>query len=558
MNNENNNNQVNIPINQNNQGVVMNPPLQEVNPTPTSEAYANSNLNVNETNIELEKSMLDIPVLGQNPTVNNVNVEPQNMVNTNTSVVNNMPQVNTVQENIPVSNTQVQMPAPTAVQNNQVNAPVQMAPQVQPNNDVIHNHIPNINHNFSNPVPDGMTMNYVGEGKKKSGGKTLLALLFVLIIGAGGFFGYNYMFSKPYVKVITSFATNLKSGLISVNKLNKLSGNISFESKNKDLSFLNDVTVSYETMTNTNTMEEYANLVYKENDKQIIDLKAYLDKNKRIYLLSKELYDKPLYNDQIAQANAMVEDTTGLTEEDSDYLVDIVMKAIKKVLDDQKPVKSDINLNINGSVKATSNKYTIEMKKLIEIVFTDDKAATILSKLTGTSVSQIKQSASSSTSTDTMELYVYTKGLLNNFVGVAFGENGTKMLEYLTKDDYVLFNMDIDTMKLSAEGKSDNLKYNITSNENVLCTGTFVTYSLGSYGITLEIKDTLALKMTIKRDNGTIDSKAFENAVDMSKLTEEESQKISVNLQQALSKSKIYSLIASENNQTLEEKTSEM
>ncbi len=532
---------------------------------------SNNNGNVN---YDVDPNM----IFGPNP-ANGINPEVPQAPATNNTVAPTPEVPSTPAVSAPVVETPVvetpavetpaapQAPAPTEIP--QAALAAESPQMVQPTPEVNASPVPGTNavdpNNMQVPgVPqDSGTTAYIPEEKKKS--KAPLIIIVVVLLAClcvGGYFAYNMFFSNPFKRVASKLVDTLKTQAAVYTKPYKMSGDLSFESSDSNLSILNDLSLNYELSINPDGTKGLVTSNILEKGNKLLGFDAYIEKNK-VYFKSAELIDKVIYTEVTDDSTSENMLDTGETI----YVIEKFSNALVDALSAEKINKEDVSLTLNGkTIKATSNYYLITKNnyktiknKMIDTILKDEKLVKILAKYSMSTVEEIKQdmkdAKEDSVFENELKVALYTKGFLNDVVGFAFILNDKtenkeyKLMDFVSDGEYINCTMDLQTMKATIEGKEDNLKFKITYaadgvNQTEFASGSVVTLAKDSYALELVIPNYLTMKYKIKvEENVTINPFDVTGAVNSNELTEEDSTVIMNNLQNILMKSETFQKI---------------
>lgn len=316
-----------------------------------------------------------------------------------------------------------------------------------------------------------------GEKRKLKGWiKVLIAILVIIVVLIGGYFGFNKIFNDPY-KVYTGLVNEVFDSTIkyteevynsdldysNLDKI-KMEYNVNLQSSLEELKeFANykyGLNFAYD--TKTKDMEAKININNKE-DKRIFDIGAMLSKNKCL------LESNSLYNKTIDLGKNEIEDYDDFIKMLDEILNRPKFDDIKKSLNDfrnsiinaidKKDIKSKYDkLNIDGK-DVTVIKYEYEFdKEVLNNVYNkiaDDLLKNydfieVLSKLFSMEPKEIedkiRESKSTFTKADSFTITVYKKIFSSDIVKVTLLTADEEYIEYF--QDVILYTYQKDEMKI--------------------------------------------------------------------------------------------------------------
>lgn len=439
--------------------------------------------------------------------------------------------------------------------NNPVNYIVK---SMEPNNQSVVENQP-INPKF-HPEPKPQTTyeyeenNAIEPEKKKKSFVPLIIIILLLVLAVGGYFGYNYFFAKPYKQALDGLFSKVKSSYL-LNGKYKVTSNIKLSTDNEEYSFLDGISIATESSIDPSTKKSYVSIDYSEDNNKLLNAVGYIDNNK-LYVSSKDLFDKTIYYD----ISEVMNNKINIDSEDMEYLIDVLHRMLVASLKDEKPIKSKVTANINDKeVNLTENKYVINSSNstrinnnLYDVLINDSKAISIISKYSGESESEIKEELNGMKdilkenaneqvdNSDGVGLIIYTKGLFNTFCGIGMTSSDEKLFDYYIIDDYSKFVVDSEYLKFNIEGK-DNQTIILKADNQELLSGNINKKADNDYSINLNISKLLTLNMDYKLESITsMPSANTTNVVDVKELTEQDEQKIMENFSKTMNSSKVY------------------
>jgi len=490
----------------------------------------------------------------------------------NNAEVNKDEIINTVLENTDVNN---QMNSnERVVFNNIDNVVMESDPSIQEND----NNMAELNRKFT-PINNKIEENnevIEPEKKKSKLFKVLISVIIVVVLGASVLLAYNLVFAKPYIKGIDKLFNTIKNSYVLKDSY-KITTSTSLKAKNEEASFLNGIKLDTTTSVDQKNNKNLITIDYSEDNNKLLSVKTLLEDNK-IYIHLNEMFDKPLFYD----ISSILENNKKINKEDLEYLTNTFYKMLKASLKDEKPIKTKTNVTLNGeNLNLTANKYVVDSKNIdrifsnsVDVLLKDDKAIEIISEYTNTDKSEIINQLEKDKNIDSnignndyimgdssqkdytlFELTIYTKGFLNDVVGFGLNENYTN-LEYYENKDYTKFQYSSgysSKMNFVIEGSKEKTITLSSGSENYL-NGKLIKNSDTDYSISLDIYNYLTVDSSYKVDElKNIDSFDTSNAVSIDKLNETDMQTILANLQESLTKSKIYKYYEKSTRESLEE-----
>ena len=386
--------------------------------------------------------------------------------------------------------------------------------------------------------------------QKKSKLGIIIAVILVLLLGVGGYFGYKMFFAtSPYENAITSAFKLLKD-----NKLDssiKVDTSIKFDGKTEDVKFLNDYALNYSVFADAKDSSSLIKLDLLEKGASLIDATLYLKDNKA-YIQSKKLTDKTYYLDDFMPSDATI------NMDDIYYLADTFERALKDALKDEKATKSDTTLSINGnSIDVKEHLYTINdsnikrvKTNIINVVLNDQKALEILAKIGGEELSELKKNLEDSKNEDeaseTIKVSVYTKGLLNTFAGFNLEDEDGTTIKYVVNgdDESLVISLDKDN-RLSIVGNKESADIKLVTSGQEFITGK-VTVKDDVTAIVINMQDSLTITITMKVEkNASVEAPNTANAIKFEEMTEEDMSAISTKASETFENSELYTILES-------------
>ena len=411
----------------------------------------------------------------------------------------------------------------------------------------------------------------VSEKPKKSFVGPIIGIIAVLFI-VGGIYCYFNNKSRTVKSLINNAyekfdKLTLKDEFDIEEKSILLSGDLSINTNIPELSDLSGEKLNYTIGLDylNKKMEMGASL--EENGLKIIDAAMYFMDNSA-YVSLKDDFDKLIKIDGVDLGDAFsITNSANLSQSDIKYLV----KAYKDILIDSLNmndfVKSSATITLNGkdtkvsklTYDMTSERATKLVNNIIDGTLKDSKLLGILSKVSGSSVDELKSELSSSkitnTSSDnsTITFDIYTKGFNNEFVGMDI----QGIIQIRKNDDSVTIEagMGSEKISLSIKSLSDNscvieLNSNIPGAEfsgSLSLTSKEVSKDLFEGSIILSLNyegNTLSITSNYKEEIGAnIANVDVSNAVSYEDLTEADMNKLSESILTKIEGSNLYQII---------------
>ena len=337
-------------------------------------------------------------------------------------------------------------------------------------------------------------MEDVNKKKSKKGkivGFVVLALLFVI----GFIVGFKiYELSKPYNIYSSLINSALKSSKFENHENYKVDFNFNVKAEDSELDdttkeILNSMNYSGTNFISVKEKYMIANYTIKNDSNTLLDMNMYY-KNGIAYLGLGELFDKlieiPLDEENSKKVNDLF---LNINSSNIEVILREIKNAFEDAIKDEKIVKEKTTLDIDGkSVNVVNNKLVIDKsneerisKKLSDYLKNSDDFLDNFSKEFGVSkediISFLEDDSYTSEEDYKMVIYLYTNGILNNFVSakIEFIENDEKIVDFefnnnsikISDDDMLVF-----TIKEDEKDKySINLKYELDG-MNVELSGT--------------------------------------------------------------------------------------
>lgn len=376
--------------------------------------------------------------------------------------------------------------------------------------------------------------------KNKSSKKIIVPIIFVLgmlLIVAGGLLTYFKFFNNPKIvfgKVISSSLNSFYERLETNYNTFSGEGEFSYKITASDealkpiIEALNGIKLDYKYSLDKKNKLFNFDFNSSYNDEKLLNLNAY-GSDSKIYFLLNDIYDKYIYN-EIDQYDKLFE-SFDQTED-----IKIVLKSIEKALDkgfsNDDFIKESTVIKIDEKdTKVNSNTLVLTKEKMNDISKTiatvlkdDEEFIKAFDKISDTNSTKedLEEFIKEDNTNDFVEstIIIYTKGLLNEFVGLKIStddDNKTNLL--LVKENEKLY---------KAEFKNDNeivltisFKFNSISDNKVDLT------------LNLDIPKTLNIEVNSKysvKYNDAFNKKDITSNVNVNDLTEEDTNTIMTNL----------------------------
>lgn len=382
--------------------------------------------------------------------------------------------------------------------------------------------------------------NMIVPSKNKSSKKIIVPIIFVLgmlLIAAGGLLTYFKFFNNPKIvfgKVISSSLNSFYERLETNYNTFSGEGEFSYKITASDealkpiIEALNGIKLDYKYSLDKKNKLFNFDFNSSYNDEKLLNLNAY-GSDSKIYFLLNDIYDKYIYN-EIDQYDKLFE-SFDQTED-----IKIVLKSIEKALDKGfsnddfirestviKIDEKDTKVNSNTLV-LTKEKMNSISKTIATVLKDDEEFIKAFDKISDTNSTKedLEEFIKEDNTNDFVEstIIIYTKGLLNEFVGLKIStddDNKTNLL--LVKENEKLY---------KAEFKNDNeivltisFKFNSISDNKVDLT------------LNLDIPKALNIEVNSKysvKYNDAFNKKDITSNVNINDLTEEDTNTIMTNL----------------------------
>ena len=438
--------------------------------------------------------------------------------------------------------------------------------------------------------------------KKKSIGKVLL-IIFVIVAVLGGILFGGYTLLKTFILnpekylVVTKkmLSANIEKNFKLFNekeKETKFSGNLSFKVDNKDLAYLNKLTIGYDAITSLDKEEMQYNYKFKEDNKELLNANLYLIKDS-LYLESNDLYSKILFLQKLdinifeeykKLKDNDVEDAKNIINKYLDFFIEALketkmesemlgvykVRYVYEINDGNREkiqskydelIKNDkaiqtltSNGNFNFDIKFNNFRLeivkSIFLGKIYSLKITDDNGEVFLLEIDSENEDLYHITAGDEKGTLTIDDNTYTLQWFEN--------DALSFTLKLVNDDNLfrlsVTNQEIDFVtSIKKENKNTmNVTFSIKDkdNFNIDLSGTIVKNN-NKYNLSFILDITQEEKIRIKLDgileygDNLLSNKDVSNAVDINSLNEKEQNKIYENLYKKLDGSKLLELLQS-------------
>ena len=301
------------------------------------------------------------------------------------------------------------------------------------------------------------------EKPKKKKSKIVLALIVLLVVASCVFVGYQFLVIRNSKNVITSSIskvfdyasksiTEIDNAMLKYDlkkDVLKSSGTIQVDTDYELLKDIKNVVFDYGASIDLNNEKFYVALGAKENDKDVINGKIYLDSDR--LTLDSNILDNPYYVNledelDLSEIKSALDELPSLNMSDYNILINKVKKAVLNTIDEKKITNQSDKINIRGKeVNVLTHVYNIdgaETVSLLKAIFEslcEDDSLEILASMTRQDKSKIKSSLESNIKNldndkekkDTITLKIYADTLLGSFRGfdISFKESDKVVLE---------------------------------------------------------------------------------------------------------------------------------
>ena len=244
------------------------------------------------------------------------------------------------------------------------------------------------------------------EKPKKKKSKIVLALIVLLVLASCVFVGYQFLVIRNSKNVITSSIskvfdyasksiTEIDNAMLKYDlkkDVLKSSGTIQVDTDYELLKDLKNVVFDYGASIDLNNEKFYVALGAKENDKDVINGKIYLDSDR--LTLDSNILDNPYYVNledelDLSEIKSALDELPSLNMSDYNILINKVKKAVLNTIDEKKITNQSDKINIRGKeVNVLTHVYNIdgaETVSLLKAIFEslcEDDSLEILASMT--------------------------------------------------------------------------------------------------------------------------------------------------------------------------------
>ena len=426
-----------------------------------------------------------------------------------------------VRVNVDVDNSQenlnVQLVNDVPIEESPVQEPINIVPPVQ---------------NIGNISEDVAVFNNNYEQKKSK--KGIVAFIVTLVILVVGLLGFTFYITRTPKMVFNGFVNKLfKEVESSMVDFDTMKGSLTLQTSlstndesSEILDIINDIFVSIDYEIDYTKKDALLGINTKYDNDKLLNLDVYLKDNKG-YVLLEDLYDKYISVD-VGDIDSLFETTD---VKDSKTVFSEVRSAITKSLKNEYFTKSKEEITIDGKkVEVTKNILSLDKngeaiaKDVLTYLNNSDKFVESFSNISKLEKNEIKSmieeelkslEGSNSSVQHKVSLSIYTKGLMNEVVGVE--------LSYVEGDDEMLIRFIEESdnnfvFELSAEEK---LKGKVKLTENA--DKTIIDFEMSDE----TVDNKIGLTITSYVDYGSkLSSVNVTNSVDVNELTEEDQTEI--------------------------------
>ena len=404
--------------------------------------------------------------------------------------------------------------------------------------------------------------------------KGLIAVLVVVLLALAGC-GYYFYFGKSVnsKQVFDSTISYMKKEMFTILDETKEKTNLEYDLKfNLDLkddvankseySFINDIMFKGKIATDFDKKEMSNSITILDSDKELINVNMYAQ-NKNIYLDLAKLYDKPIKMTLDDEYDKIFDTYSTKNINDVKTIISQFETALKSALKEEYFKSEDATVSVDGKdVKAVKHSLLLDektfntIKKDVLTSLNNDEFISALENISdeyndGTvnvkdslneEISYLEEEIKDSDAKEIeVKVYLYTdnrgnvlKAELLNFEDVKiFGINKVNDNKYTftmaddgTKKDVISCDVTVDGKSVTIDMKLDLDETGELNHSFVIkVTETMIdfTYSSNSFG-------SLNAKLNIKENKDALSIPSLTNAVDYTELTEDDLNKIIVNI----------------------------
>ena len=415
-------------------------------------------------------------------------------------------------------------------------------------NTIIESAVNGIESNASISKPQGNINNMTikkSKIKTKKVNTKLITIIFIVLFIINLSFGIIGLIAKinnPIHTTVTNIA-NLLSGIPYLNDSYKVTTSLNIKTSDSQFKELNNYKYKIEFMHEKDKLLNLINIFLIENDKNLMNINGMIKDNK-IYLSSKELYDKVIYYDYGSLLNNSKFDSNDL-----EYLKDKVINGIENAFKDENINYETKEITINGKKENVKNSfYVIDKKAHSRIInnfidtVKDDESIEKISKITGKTQNDIQnffneyrsaleKYASSDYDEEDIILNVYSRGITRKNIGFELKLNKQESIKYLKDSNYLLFSIANDEYDFMIETKDNKTTgYFNYYDENILSFN-IDKVKENEYNMNFNSQKLLSINMNIKYEElSNIEEFDISNAVKYENLSENDLNSIMVKL----------------------------
>ena len=413
----------------------------------------------------------------------------------------------------------------------------------------------------------------VGEGGKSR--KVLLGIIAVLVVILGVLAGYMY-FNKPtpknvYLRVIDEFASGVNKNInkLNINNKQEVKYNVGFNMKTTNSDYteianiINKIKLSSKTESDFINKKLNTSIDVLYNNSSIIDANIYLN-NKDMYAEIPSLYSKLIKMPLDGELD--LEQIWNTFDKDSyktvvNELTNIIKNNLKEEYFSNSVEKITVlnnEVEVNKQVLDLNSKNMVELEtNIINAMLNNDKLLNALSKVTNTTVSDIKLNLNETKKEVqeaegfVVEIYLNTKNNKIEYVTIKSGEGKVELVKASDNTfNIIVDNNKVGTLTLSNKEINLNIDYEGTkvtykiTETSLEMNGSFegITFSFklngnekkGNFVMNVNSKEE-KIDLTINADYETnsiknVQDKNYSNYVELDKMTEEDMNSIMTKL----------------------------
>lgn len=401
---------------------------------------------------------------------------------------------------------------------------------------------------------------------KRRGLKIFITIVVILLALVGAGFAYLKFLKPDAQKVYGQMLQKYSSEIIKVleNNTNAGSfvqeGNISIKTDMNDYSILNGISLDYSMGLDSNSKIMNANIVYKEQDKNILNAGVYMQDNK-IYLKSNQIYNGLLYIDE-AEDDELNMYVSPEDVKKVDVLLEKGTKHLQKALT-KATYKTEIDtLRINGKKTVIQKNIMIIDKtninniknELLASFKNDNEFLNTLKSISNEDINEINAEIDEMTRADASEemkpikIEIDTSLLTNKVLTIKLMENNESVLSAISssKNKYDV-SLGTDLKGTLTVNNSNSVSFETKIKNYKLFIEMVTTDNKDSYNLAIKVTDPnnkyIDISMKSNTTNKNIEMVSVNKAIDMSKLSETEQEKISANWEKVFKSSTLFSAL---------------